>query len=81
MHGITSMKKHIDNEHEAIVAKYVLHCKSEDEASGLGYEKSKKHKQISLFAITNFFIMFDLTKKNIWVRFHDLFHVFSPHGV
>ncbi len=23
--GITSMKKHIDNEHEAIVAKYVLH--------------------------------------------------------
>jgi hypothetical protein len=23
--GITSMKKHIDNEHKAIVAKYVLH--------------------------------------------------------
>jgi hypothetical protein len=55
MHGITSMKKHIDNEHEAIVAKYVLHCKSEVEASDPGHEKSKKHKQVTLFAITNFF--------------------------
>ncbi len=27
MHDITSVKKHIDNEHEAIVAKYVLHPK------------------------------------------------------
>jgi ribosomal protein L39E len=25
MHGITSITKHIDNEHEAIVAKYALH--------------------------------------------------------
>jgi hypothetical protein len=67
MHGITFMKKHIDNEHEAIVAKYVLHCKNEDEASSPGHEKSKKHK--------------GFRKKNTWVRFHDLFHVFSPHGV
>ncbi len=43
-HGITSMNKHIDNEHEAIVAKYVLHCKNEDEASSSSCEKSKKHK-------------------------------------
>jgi len=44
MHGITSMKKHIDNEHEAIVAKYALHHKNEDEASGSSREKSKKCK-------------------------------------
>jgi hypothetical protein len=42
--GITSTKKHIDNEHKAIVAKYVLHCKNEDKASNLGHEKSKKRK-------------------------------------
>jgi hypothetical protein len=38
------MKKHIDNEHEAIVAKYALHHKNEDEASGSSHEKSKKCK-------------------------------------
>jgi len=75
------MKKHIDNEHEAIVAKYVLHCKNEDEASGPSHEKNKKHKQVALFAIIDFFLTFDLRKKNTWVRFHDLFHLFSPHGV
>ncbi len=37
-HGITSMKKHIDNEHKAIVAKYALHCKNEDEVSNLSCE-------------------------------------------
>jgi hypothetical protein len=37
-HGITSMKKHIDNEHKAIVAKYTLHRKNEDEVSNLGCE-------------------------------------------
>jgi hypothetical protein len=55
MHGITSMKKHIDNEHEAIVAKYVLHRKSEDETSNPGHEKSKKHKQDTFFAIRYIF--------------------------
>ncbi len=38
MHGITYMKKHIDNEHKAIVAKYALHCKNEDEVSNFGCE-------------------------------------------
>ncbi len=33
---IASMKKHINNEHKAIVAKYVLHHKNEDEVSNLG---------------------------------------------
>jgi hypothetical protein len=32
------MNKHIDNEHEAIVAKYVLHHKNEDETSGPSHE-------------------------------------------
>jgi len=49
------MKKHIDNEHEAIVAKYVLHRKSEDETSNPGHEKSKKHKQDTFFAIRYIF--------------------------
>ncbi len=56
------MKKHINNEHEAIVAKYALHHKSEDKASNPGHEKSKKHKQDTFFAIIEFFQMFDLTK-------------------
>ncbi len=30
------MKKRIDNERKAIVAKYVLHHKNEDEVSNLG---------------------------------------------
>ncbi len=42
--GITSMKKHIDNEHKAIIAKYALHCKSEAKTSDPGREKSKKRK-------------------------------------
>jgi hypothetical protein len=62
MHDITSMKKHIDNEHKAIVAKCVLHPKSENKASSPSDEKSKKHKQAALFAITKFFRMFNLTK-------------------
>jgi hypothetical protein len=36
--------KNIDNEHEAIVAKYVLHHKNEDKAFSPGCEKRKKHK-------------------------------------
>ncbi len=58
----SSMKKHIDNEHEAIVAKYVLHPKSENKASGPSHEKCKKHKQAALSAIIEFFRMFNLTK-------------------
>ncbi len=66
------MKKHIDNEHEAIVAKYVLHRKSEDEASGPGHEKNKKHKQVAHFAITKFFLMFDLKKVLIHLSYSSL---------
>jgi hypothetical protein len=58
-HGITFTKKHIDNEHEAIVAKYVLHCKNENEASISGHEKSKKCKWATPFAIIEFF-------SNVW---------------
>jgi hypothetical protein len=40
MHGITSMEKHINNEHKAIVAKYALYRKKlhEDEVSNQGCE-------------------------------------------
>ncbi len=62
MHGITSISKHIDNEHNAIVAKYALHCKSEDEASGSSHEKSKKSKQATPSTIIDFFGTFNLTK-------------------
>ncbi len=55
MYGITFMKKYIDNEHKAIVSKYVLHHKNENEASGLGRKKNKKCKQVVLFTITKFF--------------------------
>jgi hypothetical protein len=50
MHGITFMRKYIDNEHEAIVAKYVLHCKNEDEASN---PSQKKQAQTSCAFYTN----------------------------
>jgi hypothetical protein len=56
------MKKHIDNEHKAIVAKYALHHKSEDEASGSSHEKSKKSKQATPSTITDFFQTFNLSK-------------------
>jgi hypothetical protein len=62
MHSITSMKKHIDNEHKAIVAKYVLHCKSEDEAFGSSHAKSNKNKQATPSTITDFFLTFNFTK-------------------
>lgn len=54
MHGTTFMKKYIDNKHEAIVAKYVLHCKNEDEAFNLGRKKNKC-KQVVPFTIIEFF--------------------------
>jgi hypothetical protein len=62
MHGITSMKKHVDNEHKAIVAKYALHCKSEYEASSSSHKKSKKSKQATPSTITIFFQTINLTK-------------------
>jgi hypothetical protein len=43
-HGITFIKKHIDNEHKVIVAKYVFHHKNENEAFSPGCEKCKKCK-------------------------------------
>jgi hypothetical protein len=43
-HGITSMKKHIDNEHKAIVAKYTLHHKSEDEAFSSSCEEKQEEQ-------------------------------------
>jgi hypothetical protein len=49
-------------EHKAIVAKYVLHCKSEDEAFGSSHEKSKKSKQDTTSTITDLFRTFNLTK-------------------
>ncbi len=54
-HGITFIKKHIDNEHEAIVAKYVLHHKNEDETSSPGRKKCKNYKRATPFVITEFF--------------------------
>jgi hypothetical protein len=50
------MKKHTDNEHEAIVAKYASHHKNEDEASSPSREKSKKCKRAAPFTITKFFL-------------------------
>lgn len=44
-------ENHIDNEHKAIDAKYTLYDKIENEAFGLGYEKSKKHKRTTPFGI------------------------------
>jgi hypothetical protein len=49
------MKKYIYNEHEAIVSKYVLHHKNEDEASSLGRKKNKKCKRVVPSTITKFF--------------------------
>jgi hypothetical protein len=54
MHGITFMKKYIDNKHKAIVAKYVLHCKNDDEASNPSRKKNKC-KQVAPFTIIEFF--------------------------
>jgi len=48
---------HINNEHKAIDAKYTLYDKNENEAFGLEYEKSMKHKRITPFAI-KFWIFF-----------------------
>jgi hypothetical protein len=48
MHGITFMKKYIDNEHKTIVAKYDLHHKSEDEASSLSLKKTKSANKLCL---------------------------------
>jgi hypothetical protein len=47
-HGITFIKKHIDNEHKAIVAKYVLHRKNEDKASSPGYERTRSANELHL---------------------------------
>jgi hypothetical protein len=53
MHGITFIKKYINNEHETIVAKYALHYKSEDEASNLSQKKkNKKCKRVAPSTIT-----------------------------
>jgi hypothetical protein len=55
MYGITFMKKYIDNEHEAIVSKYVFQGKNEDEAFDSSRKKNKKCKQVVPSTITKFF--------------------------
>lgn len=52
IHVITSMKKHINNQHGTIVIKYGLHCKQGEKSIRLECEKTKKHKGATPFAIT-----------------------------
>jgi hypothetical protein len=49
------MKNHINNEHGAMVFKYKNHCIKEVESTGLGCEKSKKHKGVAPSTITKYF--------------------------
>ncbi len=62
-HDITFKEKHIDNEHEAIVAKYVLHHKNEDETSNSSREKCENYKRATPFTITEFFFKRSILQK------------------
>jgi hypothetical protein len=55
IHVITSMKKHIDNQHGTIIIKYRFHCKQGEKSIHLECEKNKRHKGATPFAITNLF--------------------------
>jgi hypothetical protein len=56
MHGITSMKKHIENEHLYTLVQYKKKLKKVDEFGQCVRQKEKKRKTILPTSISNFFL-------------------------